>query len=676
MLSGLSEIKSKLIRLWGTERYLLLAVVLINVLVLFPDFIRIPSYLFLLNIVPGWIFLKFYLRFKIDNIRMVILSASMSLIIGSLLFLIQAIVFGHISALFSIFFFDLFLLLGIFLSRYREIYIYEGHLLSKHSLLFLVALSIFNLISHTVYLFLVIQFQPDRIIFISNPSDYFMYFGFIEESRKAMPPQWPEFSGTPLTYPWLFIIFYSGISEITTLNSILLAIMMNGILSTALGLLIFLFCTDNFKNELIGMISAFFFSFGTEATWIIQLIVGTPPLWDYLPPRIPSPGIAYCSSLGIDQFMKGFMHTPAYIITILSLFFLNKFVEEKKQRFLITSILLFAMFPFYHTLIYVVILIVLLVFGVFLLIWHDLKKAMLVFAISVLSALPLYLYWQFFAPYLVEIGTSKPGRFVGIKFLYGAFVPFQSISAILSYIGFALVLTIIGFIYSINSTRFLDRFLGLWLIVIICLIIFTDFRVGNFYYYWTFSIPAIFYAGKGLVKIFSYKMFSNKWNKYTVLLFFFIVCLIPTIQLFSAAINSQAYMTIHQDELDAYLWIKENTPEDSVFLVAPSNGSYPPSPIITFGGRKIVLGNEFHVEPYKLNYERRYQDIRVMYTSQDLNEALSLMNKFEVDYIFVSIREYESFGEKNLVHFAEYPQHFTPVFTNSFCIIYLLSSSH
>jgi hypothetical protein len=254
---NLSEIKSKIIRLWDTERYLTLAVILINVFVLFPDFIRIPSYLFLLNIVPGWIFLKLYLHIKVDSIRLLILSFSMSLIIGSLIFLIQAILFGSLSALFSLFFFDIFLLLGILLSRYREIYVYKGYNISKGSLLFLIALSIFNLISHIAYLFLIIQFQPDRIMFINNPSDYFMYISFIEESRKAMPPQWPEFYGAPLTYPWLFIIFYSGICELTTLNSFFIAIIMNGILSTALGLLIFLFCNDNFKNEVIGAISAF-----------------------------------------------------------------------------------------------------------------------------------------------------------------------------------------------------------------------------------------------------------------------------------------------------------------------------------------------------------------------------------------------------------------------------------
>jgi len=603
---------------------------------------------------------------------MTILSISLSIIIGSLLFLIQAIILGYLSPLFSLFFFDTFLLLGIFLSRYRELYAYQGHLISKHSLLFLLALSAFNLIAHIAYLLVVIRFQPDKIIFISNPSDYFMYISFIEESRKAMPPQWPEFSGTSLTYPWLFIIFFSGISELTTLNSLLLAIVMNGILSTSLGLLVFVFCTDNFKNELIGAISAFFFSVGTEATWLLQLVLGTPPFWYYLPPRIPSPGIAFCSSLGIDQFMKGFMHCPAYIIAILFLFFLNLFNEEQKKRYLITSIVLFMMFPFYHTLIYVVVLIVLLIFAIYLLIKRDVKHSALMFVIGVLSFLPLFLYWQIFAPYLLQIGSSQPGRFIGIKFLYGEFVPFQSLSAILSYMGFVLILTIVGFVFSIKTNRFLDRFLVLWLLVISTLIFFTDFRVGNYYYYWAFSIPAIFYAGKGLAKIFSLQQFSYKWKKYAVLLFLCVVCLVPTIQLFSTAINSPAYLTLHKDELDAYQWIRENTPENAVFLVAPSNGSYPPSPIITFSGRKIVLGNEFHVEPYKLNYERRYQDIRVMYTSQDINKALILMSEFGVDYIFVSAREYESFGE-DLIKFVNYPQHFTLVFKNSHCDIYSLS---
>jgi hypothetical protein len=658
---------------WNTERYLFLAVILTNLLILFPDFVRIPSYLFLFNIVPGWIFLKFYLRIKIDNIRMTILSISLSIIIGSLLFLIQAIILGSLSPLFSLFFFDIFVLLGIFLSRYREIYAYKGLLISRASLLFLLALGAFNLIAHSVYLLLIIQFQLDKIIFISNPSDYFLYISLIEESRKAMPPQWPEFSGTPLTYPWLFIIFYSGISELTTLNSFFLAIIMNGIMSTALGLLVFLFCTDNFKNELIGAISAFFFSFGTEATWLLQLVLGTPPFWYYLPPRIPSPGIAFCSSLGIDQFMKGFMHCPAYIIAILFLFFLNLFNEEQKKRYLITSIVLFMMFPFYHTLIYVVVLIVLLIFAFYLLIRREIKHAALMFVIGVLSFLPLFLYWQMFAPYLLQIGSSQPGRFIGIKFLYGEFVPFQSLSAILSYMGFVLILTIVGFMFSIKTNRFLDRFLVLWLLVISTLIFFTDFRVGNYYYYWAFSIPAIFYAGKGLAKIFSLQWFSYKWTKYVVLLFLCVVCLIPTIQLFSTAINSPAYLTLHRDELDAYQWIRDNTPENSLFLAAPSNGSYPPSPITSFSGRRIVLGNEFHVEPYKLNYERRYQDVRVMYTSPNISEAINLMNNFDVDYIFVSIREHESFGKENLIKFADNPQHFTLVFKNSHCDIYSLS---
>ena len=104
---------------------------------------------------------------------------------------------------------------------------------------------------------------------------------------------------------------------------------------------------------------------------------------------------------------------------------------------------------------------------------------------------------------------------------------------------------------------------------------------------------------------------------------------------------SRSRDTVTQQEINALLWIKDNTDEDDVILATIDEGYL----INYFAKRKNVADKNFLLIK---DSNQRYNDIETIYRTSLKTEAIKLLNKYSVDYIYFSDRAKNQFNIKKL----------------------------
>jgi len=95
--------------------------------------------------------------------------------------------------------------------------------------------------------------------------------------------------------------------------------------------------------------------------------------------------------------------------------------------------------------------------------------------------------------------------------------------------------------------------------------------------------------------------------------------------------------TVQPPLYDALLWIRSNTPPESVILAPPEEGYL----ISSIAERKIVADKMFILVP---DARKRVQDIDRMYSTQFPIEAVNLFDKYDINYILFSTAALRRYG--------------------------------
>ena len=126
--------------------------------------------------------------------------------------------------------------------------------------------------------------------------------------------------------------------------------------------------------------------------------------------------------------------------------------------------------------------------------------------------------------------------------------------------------------------------------------------------------------------------------KIPILSALFILIIITTVipSYFSA--DSLIKETITGEEIEALKWIKDNTPEDSTVLADVDEGNY----VTYFAKRKNVIDSLFILVPNRLD------DMQLVFETQSLVKALQIIDKYDVDYIYLSKRTLDKHNQDTL----------------------------
>ena len=158
-------------------------------------------------------------------------------------------------------------------------------------------------------------------------------------------------------------------------------------------------------------------------------------------------------------------------------------------------------------------------------------------------------------------------------------------------------------------------------------------------YLGTILVPLL---GQALDLFFSYlertKISSYEWVFWSLIMMLMVLtAVLPSIAKASVSIHD----SVTNDEIDALLWIKNSTPKDSVVLSTISEGNL----VSAISGRKDVADDDFILIR---SSDIVFDDIRQMYTSILKTDAVELLNKYGVDYIYLSPRAKAEFNITDL----------------------------
>jgi len=136
-----------------------------------------------------------------------------------------------------------------------------------------------------------------------------------------------------------------------------------------------------------------------------------------------------------------------------------------------------------------------------------------------------------------------------------------------------------------------------------------------------------------LISAIAFESISNyvsmtKFSKYKDFLrwtFIFIVLVFILVPAYSQA-QDTIKQTVSDDEVRTLKWIKQNTAYDSVILSNTEEGNY----ITAIANRKNVADSLFLLAP------TRYDDVTKIFKTESLVQATNLLNKYNVDFIYLS----------------------------------------
>ena len=123
-------------------------------------------------------------------------------------------------------------------------------------------------------------------------------------------------------------------------------------------------------------------------------------------------------------------------------------------------------------------------------------------------------------------------------------------------------------------------------------------------------------------------------------------------------------------EYRAIEYVRENVGQDSAILEAVGGGYSEHGRIASSTGVPTVLNWPGHQKQWRGSstpFVGREQDVQTIYQTLDISEAVSLLDKYDVDHVYVGPRERSKYGEAGLTKFAEF---MTPVFSEADVVIY------
>ena len=164
----------------------------------------------------------------------------------------------------------------------------------------------------------------------------------------------------------------------------------------------------------------------------------------------------------------------------------------------------------------------------------------------------------------------------------------------------------------------------------------------------------------------------------------FVLVLIGSLYYTPAAIASKAELYGEDKTLDglqhverfagpeyrAIEYIRENVGQDSAILEAVGGGYSEHGRIASSTGVPTVLnwpGHQMQWRGSSASFAGREQDVQTIYQTLDIEEAVSLLDKYNVDHVYVGSRERNKYGEAGLPKFAQFMK---PVFSEADVVIY------
>ena len=133
-------------------------------------------------------------------------------------------------------------------------------------------------------------------------------------------------------------------------------------------------------------------------------------------------------------------------------------------------------------------------------------------------------------------------------------------------------------------------------------------------------------------------------------------------------LDGMAYVErIDKGDYDAIRWMNEQIKGTPVILEAPGNPTVYAGRVSTFTGLPTVIGWgswEIMWRQAWAEVDQRLKDVKTIYNTLDNDEAMRLLRKYDVRYIYVGTAERKTYEDVGLQKFAAHPEKYQLVYEN------------
>jgi len=136
---------------------------------------------------------------------------------------------------------------------------------------------------------------------------------------------------------------------------------------------------------------------------------------------------------------------------------------------------------------------------------------------------------------------------------------------------------------------------------------------------------------------------KTKVTKYKNISLAFIIILLLVTSVYPAISFAQDQQTPTQEEIDAFKWVKKTTSPSSTILVTLKEGHL----LNYLSQRKNIMDDQFFLIK---NSETKFADLSFLFTTPYQTQALSLIDKYNIDYVFFSPQSKKEHQIKKLLY--------------------------
>lgn len=498
-----------------------------------------------------------------------------------------------------------------------------------------------------IYLFYThyLLYGPDGLYCGGNAyGDLPFHLGIITslKEQQLFPPQYSIFPGVKMGYPFFVDSFTSSLYllGISLRNSLLLSSVSMAILlltsfvvfaqevlrkwsSTVIATLLF------FMNGGLG----FFYYFPNNLSHILSETVNSPThLFDQ--------NIIW-SNVICDLLIPQRTTLGGWAFLLLALWALYRAINTSQRKYFFLSGLIAGLLPMIHTHSFLAFIVVAIIWFIYYLIKADGKRKyvlswMALILPAILLSIPQLIYWTFPQSFSGGYLRLMPGWTSKTDFWPWFWVKNT---------GLFFVLLLIALFSTKNRLK--SFYLpAIFLFVLAELVIFQPWSWDNIKLLFVWYMFSVIFVANYLEQI--TQKISKKFYRALFVGIVVGVCILSgTFSLIREAISSIRLFTA--DDLKIVEYVQQHTPVDAIFLTSDFHNN----PISSLAGRNIVMGYEGWLWSHGIDYQKRADDIKELFSISENFDHL--IKKYQIDYIFLSSHERVRFGNKIFQLMQKFP---------------------
>ena len=633
-------------------RYLLVASFII--LAVLSPFSRSLGYIYVIILtifLPGFVVVNLFLD-EFECIEKVVLTFFLSVLLSTQLVYWLSIVLGYSKL--SIVVAGLIFVPALFFIRLEKtdfrLLSFRLFSLLKHPaiILALIVFCIFYVILSSSVWSTDIGASTNIILSGSNWQDTPMHLAIIESLNQGnFPPQMPYYSGVKMTYHY-FVDFHTAIIEkmTDTFNPRLL-VYTGSFFAGIFALVVYIitnYITRSWKSAVFaGIIGVFGGGFNYIRFFEAYFSHNWSKFSDLF---LQNYVIEWKKFFEIVSTFEVLLQSRPQMVGLsglaLAVYFIYRgFIDKDVKKMILAGIITGLIFPFQVTA-FLGIGFIFILFAYYFL-FKEKSKSRFWYKGSIFFMLPVLLS----VPFIVTVDPTTASH---IYFQTGWWAPDKSpIGLAIFYIGNLGIPFVMSFLFPLFQRKHVF-FIYSWFLAMFMLpnvVTFTPDSFDMFKFFSFMSIPVAVATGCILGRL---------WDKKLYIVVIGLIIFSVFTPFLDAAWNlSVKYPGYSLDEYNAGIWVRNNIPQDSVFLEESSIHS-PPTDI---GGRLRIMG--YGTWPYGQGYEiwNRGDDIKKAFNGTP-DEMSKMITKYNIDYAYIGSEETKAFpGVKE-----KFDQYFYELYSN------------